>query len=347
MSKEGADAKRSRISRGGRNASMADVAKHAGVSRQTVSRVVNGQACVVEATRKKVLDAMDELGFYPSFAGRSLRGGHYGCIGLCMFDITRAGNVATVDGLTSAARACGYAVTLTEFDMSHPVRLKDAARKLAELPVDGMVFNTNRAIEDFEEFEPIAGLPTIIISVRPHAACTTIDSDQKGCSRLAVDYLMRHGHRAIRHIAGPHSSIAAAERAAGWRDALIAAGVDVVEPLVGDWTADSGYELGAKLAQDKDMTALYAGNDQMALGAIVALLDHGIRVPEDVSVVGVDDSLQGTVPHNRLTTIRFDMRERGKRTFDCFFAELLGEREVKHILLPGELVERSTVACVS
>ena len=124
---------------------MADVAKLAGVSRQTVSRVVNGQACVVEATRKKVLDAMDELGFYPSFAGRSLRGGHYGCIGLCMFDITRAGNVATVDGLTSAARACGYAVTLTEFDMSHPVRLKDAARKLAELPVDGMVFNTNRA----------------------------------------------------------------------------------------------------------------------------------------------------------------------------------------------------------
>ena len=85
----------------------------------------------------------------------------------------------------------------------------------------------------------------------------------------------------------------------------------------------------------------------MALGAIVALRDHGIRVPEDVSVVGVDDSLQGTVPHNRLTTIRFDMRERGKRTFDCFFAELLGEREVKHILLPGELVERSTVACVS
>ena len=149
----------SAVHKPGRAVSMADVAKLAGVSRQTVSRVVNGQACVVEETRRRVMDAMDQLGFYPSFAGRSLRGGKHGCIGLGMFNITHTGNVATLDGLMSAAREYGYAVTLIEFDESESVRLRDTVRRLAELPVDGMVFNTNRTIEDFDEFEPLNGLP--------------------------------------------------------------------------------------------------------------------------------------------------------------------------------------------
>ncbi|MHA7994177.1 LacI family DNA-binding transcriptional regulator [Collinsella sp. BM28] len=330
--------------RSGRAVSMADVARLAGVSRQTVSRVVNGQSCVVEETRKRVMDAMDELGFYPSFAGRSLRGGKYGCIGLCMFDITRAGNVATLDGIVSAARDCKYAVTLVEFDEGGPVRLRDVARRLAELPVDGMVFNTNRAVEDFEEFEPVQGLPTIIISMKEHPRCTTIDSDQYGCSTMVVDYLRERGHRHIRHLAGPAGSITADFRLQGWRDALDTAGLEAVEPLRGDWTADSGYELGAKLARDEEMTALYVANDQMAMGAMTALRIHGRRVPEDVSVVGVDDSLQGMVPHNTLTTVRFDLRERGRRTFDQFFAQVSGEGSVDAIRLPGEIIERSTVA---
>ena len=252
--------------RGTRAVSMADVARLAGVSRQTVSRVVNDQACVVEETRKRVEDAMDELGFYPSFAGRSLRGGKYGCIGLCMFDITRAGNVATLDGIVSAARDCGYAVTLVEFDEGGPVRLRNVARRLAELPVDGMIFNTNRTVEDFDEFKPVPGLPTIIISMKEHPRCTTIDSDQYGCSRMVVDYLRERGHAHIRHLAGPEGSITADFRLRGWADALDVAGLERLEPLRGDWTADSGYELGVKLARDKDMTALYVGNDQMAMG---------------------------------------------------------------------------------
>ena len=334
----------SAVHKPGRAVSMADVAKLAGVSRQTVSRVVNGQACVVEETRRRVMDAMDQLGFYPSFAGRSLRGGKYGCIGLCMFDITHTGNVATLEGLMSAAREYGYAVTLIEFDESESVRLRDTARRLAELPVDGMVFNTNRSIEDFDEFEPLNGLPTIIISMKEHPRCTTIDSDQYGCSQLVVDHLRSRGHTQIRHLAGPKDSITADFRTRGWRDSLEHAGLEVVEPLHGDWTADSGYELGEKLVQDAEMTALYAANDQMAMGAIMALRAHGRRVPEDVSVIGVDDSMQGMVPHNDLTTVRFDMRERGRKTFDYFFSQLSRESKVEAVRLPGELVERGTVA---
>ncbi len=302
-----------------------------------------------------------------------LRGGKYGCIGLCMFDITRAGNVATLDGIVSAARDCGYAgtlvefdeggpvrlrnvarrlaelpvdgmifnthravedidefkpvpglptiiismkehprcttidsdqygcsrmvvdylrerghasaardcgyaVTLVEFDEGGPVRLRNVARRLAELPVDGMIFNTNRAVEDFDEFKPVPGLPTIIISMKEHPRCTTIDSDQYGCSRMVVDYLRERGHAHIRHLAGPEGSITADFRLRGWADALDTAGLERIEPLRGDWTADSGYELGVKLAQDKDMTALYVGNDQMAMGAMTALRIHARRV---------------------------------------------------------------------
>ena len=161
---------------------------------------------------------------------------------------------------------------------------------------------------------------------------------------MVVDYLRERGHAHIRHLAGPEGSITADFRLRGWADALDVAGLERLEPLRGDWTADSGYELGVKLAQDKDMTALYVGNDQMAMGAMTALRTHGRRVPEDVSVVGVDDSLQGVVPHNTLTTVRFDLRERGKRTFDHFFAQMSGEERVEAVRLPGAIVERATVA---
>ena len=221
------------------------------------------------------------------------------------------------------------------------MRLRDTARRLAELPVDGMVFNSNRTIEDFDEFEPLNGLPTIIISMKEHPRCTTIDSDQYGCSQLVVDHLRSRGHTQIRHLAGPKDSITADFRTRGWRDALERAGLQLT--FYTGPTADSGYELGEKLVQDAEMTALYAANDQMAMGAIMALRAHGRRVPEDVSVMGVDDSMQGMVPHNDLTTVRFDMRERGRKTFDYFFAQ---PRRVKgrRKRLPGELVERGTVA---
>ena len=159
-----------------------------------------------------------------------------------------------------------------------------------------------------------------------------------------VDHLRSRGHTQIRHLAGPKDSITADFRTRGWRDSLERAGLEVVEPLHGDWTADSGYELSEKLVQDAEMTALYAANDQMAMGAIMALRAHGRRVPEDVSVIGVDDSMQGMVPHNDLTTVRFDMRERGRKTFDYFFSQLSRESKVEAVRLPGELVERGTVA---
>ncbi len=140
--------------RNGRSASAAEVAALAGVSRQTVSRVVNGMPNVTEKTRKRVLAAMEELGFRPNFAGAALRGGSYRSIGLCMYNITRVGNLATLEGIMQAARERDFAVTMIEMGGDKPYALAAASRRMVERPVDGMILNMNRMAPDLRSLFP-------------------------------------------------------------------------------------------------------------------------------------------------------------------------------------------------
>lgn len=334
------------------SATAAEVAAAAGVSRQTVSRVVNGMSNVTPATRDRVLRVMNELGYRPSSAGRALRYGSYRSVGLCVYDIARAGNFATLEGLTRAARDNKCAVTLIEFGEEHPFSLAEASRLMSERPVDGMIINMNRLAPDFEEFTPQAGMRTVILSMYAHPRCTTIDFDQYGCSQMVVERLDELGHRRIAHLRGPETSVSAVFREAGWRDAMTARHLKIEEPMCGDWSADSGYEAGRSLAcmvsgsPETAPTALYAANDQMALGAIAALEDAGLSVPHDISVVGVDDVFDGFIPHNRLASVRFDVEERGRIMF-CAAMGIVpsGADEVPSgaIRLPGVLVERGSI----
>ena len=324
--------------------SMVDVAERAGVSQQTVSRVVNGQPNVSEATRRTVQKAMDELGFRPNFAGRSLRSGRYRSVGLCIYNITQFGNLSTLDGIMTAAREHGDAITMVEMGGDDPVSLENMTKRMLSLPVDAMIMSMSIKAEDFDSFRPSPGFGTVLLTMYEHPYCTTVDFDQYGCSMLVMDHLLSHGHRQIRFVAGPAYSVDSIFREQGWRDALEVRGLDVVEPLRGDWTADSGYEAGAALSADKDMTAVYVANDQMALGVIAALEDAGRRVSEDVSVVGVDDSLTASVPHNRLTTVRFNLFSRGRRAFEQALLATSPNYRVQQIRIAGTLVERQTVA---
>ncbi len=323
---------------------MADVARVAGVSQQTVSRVVNDLPNVSERTRERVKAAMSELGFRPSYAGRSLRGGKYRSVGLCVNDVTEVGNLTMLDGVSSAARARGYAVTLMEVSKGSNWSLTEAVRSMSALPVDGVILGMSRLAPDFEEFTPLPGLPCVIVSMYAHPRCTTVDSDQYQCSLMLMDHLLSHGHRQIRYVAGPDFSVDENFRQAGWRDELARIGVEPVEPLRGDWTADSGYEIACQMLDRGDeFSAVYAANDQMANGVMCALRDRGLRVPEDVSVVGVDDSLADYVPRSELTTVRFDMSERGRIAFDYAVPEQPGG-PTEAIRIPGTLIERSSVA---
>lgn len=324
--------------------SMSEVAKAAGVSQQTVSRVANGLPNVSDDTRKRVQDAMARLGFRPNFAGRSLRSGRYRSVGLCVYDIQEFGNLSTLEGIMSAAREHDYAITMVEMPDDAPISLTRASQQMAQLPVDAMIASMSIKAVDFQSFVPSPALSTVILSMYAHPLCTTVDSDQYGCSKLVMDYLIGRGHRQIRFVAGPSFSVDSNFRQRGWLDELRLHGLDQVEPLRGDWTADSGYEAGTHLAKDPDVTAVYVANDQMALGVIAALCDAGKSVPADVSVVGVDDSLGATIPHNELTTVRFDLLERGRSAFEQAILGMEPGYTPCEIRVPGQLVERSTVA---
>ena len=175
--------------------------------------------------------------------------------------------------------------------------------------------------------------------------CPTVDADQYGCSTAIVDYLMSKGHKTVYHIAGPSTSRAAESRARGWREALEQMGARVPSMYIGDWCADSGYQAGVALAHDPDCTAIYAANDQMAYGAMLGLQSVGKRVPEDVSIVGVDDSLVDMVPRLNLTTMKLRFDDIGATAFSMVRRQCEGEKipvGVKTVI-PPELIERGYV----
>lgn len=330
---------------GTRPVSMADVARAAGVSQQTVSRVANGLPNVNEQTRQRVQAAMQELGFRPSYAGRSLRDGRYHSVGLCINDVTKFGNLSMIDGIASAAREHNCAITLVEMSKTEEFSLAEATRRMAALPVDGIIIGMSRMAPDFETFDPLPGIGTVIVTMYAHPRVTTVDSDHYGCSLLLMDHLFELGHEQIRYIGGPSFSVDEQFRRAGWQDALERKHIEPAEPLEGDWSANSGYEAGRYLAEhDRTMTAIYAANDQMANGAIAALRDSGLRVPEDVSVVGVDDSLDDFVAHNELTTVRFDLHQRGREVFEHAVPEAGTAGKTVAIRIPGQLIIRHSTA---
>ena len=330
----------------GRPVSMAEVAQAAGVSQQTVSRVVNGHANVSEQTRARVLSAIRELGFRPNFAGKSLRSGRYNSLGLCLYNVDQFGNLATVKGILSAAGEMGYAVTTLEMDDRVPLSLGEATRRMMALPIDALIISMSIKASDFERFSPQPGLSTVLLSMYEHPLCTTVDSDQYECSRLVMEHLLSRGHREIRFVSGPTYSVDSVFREKGWRDELLAHGLYVSEPLRGDWTARSGYEAGVRLARDPRVTAVYVANDQMAVGVWMALEAAGRHVPDDVSIVGVDDSLERTLPNVRLTTVHFDLFKRGRTAVEhALLGSGPGYQSVA-IRIPPALVVRDSVADV-
>ena len=326
-------------------ASMQDVAKAASVSPQTVSRVANGSNAVRPETRQRVEAAMAKLGYRPNYAARALKHGKFKDVGVVLFNMLTYGNARILGGIADAANSNGYAITMQSFGRNRERTLHAAIERMKQLPVDGVIAVMEEHVTDFSEFRPPKELPVVIISEDPANYCPTIDADQYGCSAAVVDYLLSKGHKTVYHIAGPSSSRAAESRAQGWHDTLDQLGLRSPPTYMGDWEADSGYQAGLELAHDPEFTASYAANDQMAYGAMLGLQAAGKRVPEDVSIVGVDDSLSGTIPRLSLTTMRMKFNDIGREAF--FMTKRLCEglrvpSGVKTVV-PAELVERGSV----
>ncbi|CAM5423430.1 LacI family DNA-binding transcriptional regulator OS=Streptomyces tendae OX=1932 GN=GUR47_22690 PE=4 SV=1 [Streptomyces tendae] len=333
--------------RGGRTptASMADVARLAGVSSQTVSRVSNGYAGVTEETRRQVLAAMKELGYRPNSAARALKRGEFRTIGVITFSLATTGNVRTLEAIATSAASEGYAVTLLPVAVPTQDEVRGAFSRLEELAVDAVIVIMEVHLLDAGALTLPPHVQVVVVDSDAGDHYTVVDTDQAGGSRTAVRHLLDLGHDTVWHLAGPEGSFAAQRRADAWRHTLTAAG-RTPPPLVrGDWSAESGYRAGRELAARAECTAVFAANDQMALGLLRALHEHGRRVPEDVSVIGFDDIAEAGSFLPPLTTVHQDFAEVGRL---CVQAALRTMREAgPHrgtTLVPTRLVTRASTA---
>ncbi|MFD7691665.1 LacI family DNA-binding transcriptional regulator, partial [Streptomyces sp. NPDC059781] len=303
-----------RRTRGGARttASMADVARLAGVSSQTVSRVSNGYPGVTEETRRQVLAAMKELGYRPNSAARALKRGEFRTIGVITFTLSTTGNVRTLEAIATSAAREGYAVTLLPVAVPTQDEVRGAFSRLEELAVDAVIVIMEVHLLDAATVTLPPHVQVVVVDSDAGDHYTVVDTDQAGGTRAAVQHLLGLGHRTVWHLGGPGDSFAAQRRTDAWRAALTEAG-RVPPPLVrGDWSAESGYRAGLELAARDECTAVFAANDQMALGLLRALHERGRRVPEDVSVIGFDDIPEASSFLPPLTTLHQDFAEVGR-----------------------------------
>ena len=324
---------------------MSDVARLAGVSAQTVSRVAAGSEHVRPDTRERVLRAMNQLGYSPNRAAQALRRGSFKTIGVLTQQIQRTGEALTTAGVLEAATAVDYAVNLVQVEHPASDDLREAVYRLSHQAIDGLVVvQAGRAGREqlvLPPSMPVAVSDSTLVDYYPSAS-----ADQVGGVRDAVGHLLGLGHRTVYHVCGPGDSQSSLIRRATWARCLQEAGRKVPEPVPGDWEAAAGYEAGLRLSTDPEATAVFCANDELALGLIRAMHEQGRRVPQDVSVVGFDGLAVGEYSFPPLTTVRQDFKRHGREMVGLVL-EQAASGELDHsrsIIIPTELIVRGSTA---
>jgi DNA-binding LacI/PurR family transcriptional regulator len=328
----------------GRMPRLEDVADVAGVSHQTVSRVVNNHPNVSKATREKVEAAIAELGYRRNTAARSLVTRRSQTIGVLASELAQYGPANTLLGVEQAARDAGYFVSIAALREVSREAISDAVSHFMDQAVDGIVVlvphsDTLLALDEME-----LSVPVVAVGSLGNSNVSGAMVDQRHGARLAVEHLIGLGHRQIGHVSGPPDWTDAGERAEGWREALREAGLPDGLLAEGDWSAGSGYDIGRTLAARRRATAVFVGNDQMALGLLRAFAEAGVRVPDDVSVVGFDDQPESGYFAPPLTTVRQDFEELGRRCMDIMLKEIEAGAAVSSTVVTPELVLRASTA---
>lgn len=333
-----------RVTAGHRAATVADVARLAGVSAMTVSRVINHQAKVADATRDRVLAAMHKLDYRPNLLAQGLASGRSRTIGVLTEDTTLWGPSAALHGIEQAAHARGYAVTISHLAESGPDAVARGANLLRSRSCDGVVLVQPRITANSGPLPP--GLPPMVAI---HAGLLgdypLIGVDQGLGARMATEHLLGLGHRTVHLLAGPDNWYESRERERGWHRALVDAGAPVPQVVRGDWSPRSGYQAAAALLDQPEVTALFCGNDEMALGLLHAVAERGMRCPEQLSIVGFDDFPGAEFFWPSLTTIRQDFDEIGRLSVGLLL-DMIESSQVTadHITLEPTLVIRSSTA---
>lgn len=323
---------------------MTDVARLAGVSHQTVSRVINAHPNVKEQTRLRVQAAMTELGYRPNRAARALVTGVSQSIGLVMQNTTLYGPASMLSAFELAAAEAGFAVGITSVGRLDRDSIAEAVERHLDQRVAGIVLiapveSTNDAIDHLP-----ADVPMVAIDGDPARPNGVVMADQAAGARLATQRLLAAGHRTVWHVAGPPDWFDSAGRLDGWRRTLTEAGAEIPPVIPADWSPESGYRAGQMLARMNDVTAVFAANDHLALGILKAFREAQIRVPEDVSLVGFDDIAEAAYFAPPLTTIRPNFAQVGREALELLLEQLHQGRPLPaRTPVPPVLVERESV----
>lgn len=319
------------------------MAERAGVSHMTVSRVLNGHPNIREVTRKKVMDAIGEMNYARSSIARALATNRSRRIGVIVDNPGQFGPNSTLRAIEEAAREHEYTVSVFSAGEVEERRIDAGLADLVTQGIEGLCVIAPRASSLDVLRAQAAGLPTLVVKEDPDAEMHTVAVDQRSGTAAAVRHLIDLGHRSILHVAGPQDWFDARARAEAWRACLQESGLAVREPVVGDWSSDSGYEIGKALPID-GATAVFVANDQMALGLIHGLSERGIDVPGDISVVGFDDVPDARHYRPPLTTVRQDFVTLGRRVIAELLAGIEGaEAEHRGLIIP-ELILRASTA---
>src|SRR3954449_6915542 len=327
-----------------RTAVMADVAKLAGVSHQTVSRVINDNAHVRPETRRRVLAAMRQLDYRPNPAARALVTGRSRTVGVVSFDTTLYGPASTLFAIEQAAHAAGYFITIVSLQALDRASVMGAIERLRVQGVDGiLVISPQEGAAEALVNLP-ADMPLVAVEAGPAGSVPVVAVDQFGGAASATRLLLDLGHQAVWHIAGPRDWLEAQQRVDGWRAAVETAGAEAPPVLTGDWSPRSGYHLGERLADDPSVTAVFVANDQMALGLLRALHERDRRIPDSISVVGFDDIPEAQYFTPPLTTVRQDFGEMGRIALRLLLDTMqgAGTTAARLTVAPELVVRRST-----
>jgi DNA-binding LacI/PurR family transcriptional regulator len=321
---------------------MADVARLAGVSHQTVSRVLNDHPNVRAPTRDRVLAAIRELAYRPNAAARTLVTRRTHTLGVISVDTMLYGPTSMLYGFERAAHDA-YFVSIASLPALDRNSMLEAVDRFVGQGVEGIIViaTHDSGVAALSHVPP--KVPLVALGCGTHAHVSSVAVDNEEGAVTATRYLLGLGHKTVHHIAGPDANLDAKERVAGWRRALREA--DAPEPavLAGDWSAASGYELGGQL--DETATAILCGNDTMALGVLRALAERGLRVPDDVSVVGFDDIPEASYYTPPLTTVRQDFGEVGRQALNVLIERMSGVSDAwPRVLVRTKLIVRHSAA---
>jgi DNA-binding LacI/PurR family transcriptional regulator len=324
---------------------MTDVAELAGVSYQTVSRVLHDSPNVRRSTRDRVLAAIRQLDYRPNSVAQALVTGRSRVLGVVSFDTTLFGPASTLFGIEEAAHDAAYVISVASLKVLNRTSVLGAVDRLRRQGVDGIaIIAPQKSAVDALLHLP-ADIPVVAVEAGPDDSVAVVSVDQHAGAASATGHLLALGHRTVWHVAGPEDWLEAEQRIAGWRATLVAAGAPVPPILRGDWSPRSGYEVGRLLLEAGDVTAVFAANDQMALGLLRRLHEAGREAPREISIVGFDDLPEAAYFTPPLTTVRQDFAEVGRRCLHLLLEQVEGgRRSSARAVVPTELVVRRSTA---